>query len=265
MDKKSKLKGYKVHSLERGLDLIEILAEANGSLSLSEISKLSDFNPSTAHRILNSLKGRGYVRQNRNSNNYCLSFKLIGLASKIGWRKLLRDEAHLILADLAEKTKQTAYLIVLDGDEALCLDRIDGNPHITIATLEIGGHMPMNMGAGPRVLMAYLSKEEQDRVIENKGLVAWTADTITNPLSLKKNLGKIKKDGYAFSDQDVTEGVAALGCPVYDYSDKVIAALSIAGVSSSYHEKQLPFLIDSVRQAADDLGRKITNKSDKET
>lgn len=254
-------KNYKVHSLERGLELIELLSETSVPISLTEISNKANFNLSTSHRILDSLKSRGYVRQDPETNNYCLSLKLIELANKVGWQRLFREEARPIVKELAEKTRQTSYIIVLDNDEALCLERIDGNPHIRLAVLEIGGRMPMNLGAGPRLLMAFLTEEDQNRIIKKKGLVAWTTKSIANPLLLKKDLQDIREKGYSFSDQDVTEGVSAIGCPVKNLDNEVIAAITVAGISSYFTEKNFLFIVEEIRRAADSLSRKIISKS----
>jgi len=257
MGKTNNLKSYKVHSLERGLDLLELLADSAREMSLSELSKEANFNASTSHRILDALKSRNYVRQNPTTSAYSLTFKLFELSNKIGWKKALRLESIEILRQLADKAKDSAYLIVKDGDDALCLERIDGNPHIRVLALEKGSRMPLHMGAGPKAILAYLPETEIDRIIRVKGLEAWTANTITNPIQLKTDLNKIREVGYALSLQDVTVGVCAVGCPVRKIDGEVIAAVSIAGMASNYTEDKLPPLIEMVRSAAQSLSDQI--------
>jgi DNA-binding IclR family transcriptional regulator len=113
------------------------------------------------------------------------------------------------------------------------------------------------MGGGPKAIMAYLPETEVDRIIHVKGLEAWTANTITNPIQLKSDLNKIKEVGYALSLQDVTVGVCAIGCPVRKIDGDVVAAISIAGMTSNYTEENLPPLIDMVRSAAQSLSDRI--------
>lgn len=257
MEKTNNSKKYKVHSLERGLDLLELLAYSSREMSLSELSKEANFNASTSHRILDALKSRNYVRQNPTTSAYSLTFKLFELSNKIGWKKTLRLEALEILKQLAGIAEDSAYLIIKDGDDALCLERIDGNPYIRVLALEKGSRMPLHMGAGPRAILAYLPETEVDRIIGVKGLEAWTANTITNPIQLKTDLNKIREVGYALSLQDVTVGVCAIGCPVRKIDGEVIAAISIAGMASNYTEEKLPPLIDMVRSAAQSLSDRI--------
>jgi len=227
-------KPYKVHSLERGLDLIEILADGVPEKSLTELSQKAGFNLSTTHRILNALKSRGYVEQNPETSKYKLTFKFFEIGNIVVRHLNLREEAIPILTDLAEKTGESKVLF-----------------------LQVGGRMPLHVGAGPRVLLAYLPDEEVDRIIKSKGLPAWTKKSITDPCKLKENLKKIREQGYALSFEDATEDVAALGCPVRNWRGEVCAAISIAGISSHFTEDKLPRLIKIVKDAAYELSRRL--------
>lgn len=246
-------KPYQVHSLERGLDLIEILADASREMSLSELSKTAGFTPSTSHRILNALKTRGYVKQSQDNLTYRLTHKIFELANKIGFDNHLREMALPIIRNLAQESRDTAFLIVRDGDEAFCLERIDGNPNIRIATLQKGGRMPLHMGGGPRALLAFEDTSELEHIIQRKGLEARTAKTITNPIVLKEDLRQVREQGYAISMQDVDDGVAALGCPVLDNEGRVVAALSIAGLASAYIGDALQAKINLVKSSAQEM------------
>jgi len=250
-------KPYKVHSLERGLDLIEILAYGVPEKSLTELSQKAGFSLSTTHRILNALKSRGYVEQNPETLKYKLTFKFFEIGNIVVRHLNLREEAIPILTSLAEKTGETAYLIILDKDKALCLERIDGHHYVQVLFLKVGERMPLNIGAGPRVLLAYLPDEEIDRIIKEEGLACWTEKSITDPEKLKEDLRKIRKQGYALSFEDVTEGAAALGAPVRNWEGKVIAAISISGLSSHFAEEKLPPLIDAVKSAAEKLSQRL--------
>jgi len=253
----SSSKPYKVHSLERGLDLIEILADGAPEKSLTELSQKAGFNLSTTHRILSALKSRGYVEQNPKTLKYKLTFKFFEIGNIVVRHLNLREEAIPILTDLAEKTGESAYLIILDNDEALCLERIDGRHYIQVLFLKVGGRMPLNIGAGPRVLLAHLPDKEIERIIKEKGLARWTKNSITDPDTLKEDLKKIREQGYALSFEDVTEGAAALGCPVRNWEGKVVAAVSISGLSSHFAEENLPPLIDTVKSAAEKLSQRL--------
>ena len=110
----------------------------------------------------------------------------------------VREEALPVLNKLARQTGESVYLIILDNDEALCLEKVDGHHLMKVLFLQIGGRMPLHIGAEPeKVLLASLPDEEVDRIIKIKGLVAMTQETITNPYVLKEELKKIRAQGYA--------------------------------------------------------------------
>jgi len=250
-------KKYRVHSLERGLDLIELLAKAPLEKSLKDLSLEAGFNISTAHRILDALKARGYVRQDETNSRYKLTLKLFELGNRVVEKLNLREEAVPVLRDLADKTGESAYLIIRDEHEALCLERIDGYHYVKILALKAGGRMPLHLGAGPRLLLAYLPEEEVERVIERKGLSAWTQRSITDPAKLKRGLRRIRKEGYALSMDDVVEGAAALACPVRNWNGDVVAVISISGLSSHFKKDKLSELIAIVKNAADQLSGRL--------
>ena len=172
----------------------------------------------------------------------------------------LRKEAVPILTNLANETEQTAYLIVLDRDEAFCLERVDARQCVNIMFLEVDLSMPLHIGAGPRVLLAHLPEKEIDRIIKDKGLPAWTKKSITDLSLLKEDLKTIRSQGYAVSYEDVTEGIAALGCPVRNSKNEVVAAISIAGPVSNHSEENFPNLINAVRNAASELTQRIVSE-----
>ena len=259
-EKKTTLK-YKVHSLERGLELLELLALGAKEKTLTELCRESGFTTGTAHRILDALEHRGYLMRNPSTLRYRPSFKLAELARASSWQKDLQDVSMPILDEIAYHLKETTYLIIIDNDEAYCLDRTDGNTSVRILTLEIGARMALHLGAAPRVLMAYLPTNEIDRIIREKGLESATPYTITNPLMLKQELRTIREQGYSVSFHDVTEGVAAVGSPVRNWQGKVIAAVSIAGLASSnnFKKESIPLLVETIKNASDKISEILSS------
>ena len=85
-----------------------------------------------------------------------MTFKFFEIGNVIVRRLNFRQEAVPVLTDLAEKTGESAHLIILDHDEALCIERIEGHHHIRVLFLQTGSRMPLHVGAGPRVLLAHL-------------------------------------------------------------------------------------------------------------
>jgi IclR family transcriptional regulator, KDG regulon repressor len=257
MNRRNPTKNYSVHSLERGLDLIELLTDKETEVSLTEISQEIGFSKTTTHRILKALKSRGYMQQDPVTLNWKPSYKLFEIGNKVVRSLNIRKEAIPVLTKLANETGETAYLMIRDKDEALCLERIDGFQNVRILYLQVGGRVALHVGAGPRTLLAHLPEEEIDRIIQVKGLPRWTPKSITHPGLLKRNLRKIRENGYALSFEDVTEGASAVGCPVRDWMNEVVAAISISGFANHFNRNTLPHLISITKAGALELSRRL--------
>lgn len=254
---KSSEKRYQVQSLEKGLDILEIFGDVPPEKSLTEISQLTRFNLTTTHRIINALLARGYIRRNPSNLKFKLGFKSFELGENAKRNLSFLEEATPVLKSLADKTGETAYLMIIDNDQALYLERIEGFHQIKVIGLHTGGRIPLHVGAGPKMLLSSLPAEEIDRIIKKKGLPARTRFTITSPRALKKELKKIREQGYSISMEDFIENAAAVGCPIKNWEGKVVAAISIAGIINHFKGENLEKLIQITREAAEELSKRL--------
>lgn len=252
-----------VRSIERALDLLEALKDKIPEKGVTELSSQLDLSPTTAYRLLSTLKDRGYVEKDPKTSKYRLGIGAFELGSAVTRRMSIREEARPILTDLAKETGDSAYLIVQYEDEALCLEKIDGESYLRVLFLLVGGRMPLHIGAGPRVLLAYLPEREVDRIIATKGLARWTDKSITDACLLKQNLREIREQGYVLSLEDVTEGVAAIGCPVRDRTGEVVAAISVGGAAIHFKSENIDRLVRLTRNAAKELSRRLGYRGSK--
>ena len=257
MINKKATKEYKVHSLERGFDLLEILAQNGFEKSLTEISSDAGFSQATTHRILSAMKSRGYVHQNPSNSKYRLTLKTFEVGSQVIQHLNLHEIALPILRDVASKTGESVFLVILEGDEALCIENINAYRNIQILFLRVGRRMPLHIGAAPKVILAHLSEKRVDEIIKNKAIETWTKKTITNPVDLKNELKRIRDQGYALSLGDVTEGAAAVGCPIINFAGEIVAAISISGIERHFTKKNLPAIIRILKNAAFKISREL--------
>ena len=259
VEKKKKASGGR--TLERGLDLLELLTQGEFEKSCTQLSKEAGFNIATTHRLLQVLVRRGYLRQNPDTSKYRLSLRLFEFGSVAVHQLNIREEALPILKDLAAETGDTAYLILLDNDEGLCLGRIDGHHYVRVLFLQIGGRMPLYIGGGPKVLLAYQSDDEIERYLNRVELRAWTPFTVIDPEEIKRDMKEIRQRGYALSMEDASRDVAAVGCPVRNSAGDVIAAVSVSGLASHYESSRLLGIASKVQAAANELSARIVDSS----
>ena len=118
-----------VQTIERASLILDILGTSPQGLSIGELSEKTGFPKGTTHRLLTSLAYFDYVRQDSMTKNYHLGFKLVELGNRLLSQRDIRTEAHPYLIELAERTKETVHMVILDRNEALYVDKVDASEH----------------------------------------------------------------------------------------------------------------------------------------
>jgi DNA-binding IclR family transcriptional regulator len=240
-----------VRSVDRALRILQAFTSDEQELSLSDLGRRLELSPSTMFRLLGALQRQGFVEQNETSGKYRLGLALFKLGSLVQQGMDLRKQSDISLRRLMRKTSETSYLCVMDGDEALCIDRVEGAQQVRVLALDVGGRLPLNCGGAPRVLLAFMSDEQTETYLKRRAFARLTPHSLTQSDQLWQDIQQTRKQGYTFSVEDVIEGVAAIGAPIRDHSHQVIGAISIAGLLQHFDEDNLEAFIQSVRQEAE--------------
>ena len=220
-----------VQTIERASFILDILGQSPQGISIKDLSDKIQLPKGTTHRLLSSLSYFGYVRQDSNTKNYFLGFKFVELGNLLLSQLDLRKEAEPFLRDLAERTKETVHLVILDQNEIVYLDKLETEPNtggLRMAS-RVGSRNPAHSCAVGKVLLADLPEEALERIITEKGLSKRTENTITHAGHLKEHLKLVKKQGYAVDDEENERGIRCVGAPVFNETGKTVAAVSISG------------------------------------
>ena len=220
-----------VQTIERTSLILDTLGQCPQGISIRYLSAKIKLPKGTTHRLLSSLSYYGYARQDLKTRNYFLGLKLMELGNLLLSQLDLRKEAEPFLRDLAERTKETVHMAFLDRDEIVYIDKveIDHNPSGLRMASRVGLRNPAHSCAMGKVLLSHFPEEEVDRVIEEKGLVKRTANTITDSKQLKEHLKLVRTQGYSIDDEENERGIRCVGAPIYNEACKAVAAISITG------------------------------------
>ncbi|KKM12405.1 hypothetical protein SY88_04515 [Clostridiales bacterium PH28_bin88] len=245
----------RIQSLQRALDILESMIEEN-EIGVTELGKKLGLPKGSVHRLLVTLEDRGYVQQNIETGKYRYGFKLLEIGG-IAFSKLeLRKAAAPILQDLVAKTNETVHLVVLDKDEVVYIDKLEGTETLRSHS-RIGKRAPMHCTGVGKALMAYLSKEDLDLVIQKRGLIRYTDNTITDALALQDELEKIREVNYSLDNEEHEIGIWCVAVPLWDYSGKVIAAMSTTVPCLRLTEERKARLIELTLQAGRELSKRL--------
>lgn len=245
-------------SFEKGLEVLSCFKHDSPSYTLNEFAAMLNMSKGTIHRILVTAEKCGFVEQDPETRRYRLGLKMFELGSVVEKRMDLRSESLPVLKKLSEITGQTSYILIKSGYEAVGIERVEGHNYLRMLFLEVGKRMPLNLGGGPKVLLAYMSDKEVEDFIENAPMEAWTDNTIVEREKLWDEVQKIRETGISLSMEDVTVGAAAVGAPIRNTYGEVIAAVSIAGAKVYYEEEeQLQKFIQATGDAAAEISKRL--------
>jgi|Deesub1362A_J573_1020465.scaffolds.fasta_scaffold00055_108 DNA-binding IclR family transcriptional regulator len=220
-----------VQALERASAILDALEQAPQGMSVKELSRKLDLPKGTTHRLLNSLAYLGFVRQDTESRNYFLGFRLVELGHRLLAQLDVRNEARPLLVELAESTGETVHLVVMDRNEVVYVDKVESDHRIETLRMasRIGLRNPAHSSAVGKVLLAHMQESRLHALIQETGLPARTSRTITDPRKLKEQLRLIRLQGYAVDDEENERGIRCVAAPIYDNGGKAVAAISISG------------------------------------
>ena len=217
-----------VQVLDRSLDLVELLATSESGMSIAELSAKTGLPKSTVHRILSSYTERHYVEKNEETSIYFLGHKFVELASIYLNKIVLKTEAAPIMHEVATRFNATSYLGVLENNEVMYLERAEQFNSLRLYT-QIGKREPIYCTALGKVLMASLPNAEFEHIAKHLTYKPYTSSSVTTYEDFVKEVDLARRNGYATDRGEHTEGSSCLAVPIYDYTRKVMAALSISG------------------------------------
>jgi DNA-binding IclR family transcriptional regulator len=239
--------------LQRGFAIIRALADAPGEgLRLTEIATQVGLAQATAHRILRSLAVEGMVEQPEGSKSYRLSVEFFSLAARAGGRhSTLKALCRPALLRLSGMLKDTVFLLVRAGVDAICLDRVDGPLPIRSYTGDIGGRVPLGVGQAGLLMLAFMPEAEREEVIR------FNVPRLHNlayfdEIYLRAKVEKTLALGYAATNQGEgpISGMAGVSVPIFDQQGTAVAAISIGTLAERVNEERLPQIVKALGKEA---------------
>ena len=215
-----------VQSVERALDLLEILAELGGDAGLSELSEQSGLPLPTIHRLMRTLVARGYARR-LPSRRYALGARVMGLGDAAG--RQLGAGARRHLARVARELGETANLAMLDGDMAVYVAQAASSHSMRMFT-EVGRRVHLHSTGVGKALLGERPDAAVREIASRAGLEPATDRTITDVDALVAAVGEIRERGYAVDDGEQEIGVRCFAVPVPDAPS--LTAISVSGPGS---------------------------------
>ncbi|HLO27162.1 MAG TPA: IclR family transcriptional regulator [Geobacteraceae bacterium] len=235
---------YAVLTVEKALDLLEILAEEPADATLPILADRVGVSRNKAFRLLATLELRGLVEREEWSGSYRLGIPAVELAQRFLKGARLIRHAHPVMEGLARKHDEAVYMTVLRGDEVLFLDMVDCGRQVKAAPL-VGKRFPFFTNASGKAIKALESRD----AARKPGKKRKNGESVPDFIELETELNAIREKGVAIDSEGLGEGVISVAVAVRDYAGKVIGALTMLGpsfrmVSSRLENEIIPSLME---------------------
>lgn len=229
--------------------ILEFIGSA-GSVSPAQIARILGLTRSNVHRLLATLNELGYVEEGIH-NTYNLTFRLFELGNTAPFRKMIIDASRPSMLRLAQLTGMTINNAVLYQNEVLYVDKVEANAHLKLDR-SIGSTDPVHCTSLGKVLLAFQDESVRESILKEIELTPSTPNTITDKERFRRELEKVRSEGYALDNRELSMDLNCIAVPVFDPDNAVCSALSVSGPSDRFTpedaEKVLPDLLATGRE-----------------
>lgn len=213
--------------VSKSMAILNAIGQA-GAISVKELAERTGEPASSLYRLLSSLEAIGWVEPASKPRQVRLGVEFLRLGARLEAQLDVRKQAVPQLERLRQLSGETAFLCIRRGLEAVCIERVEGLD-VQIHTLSLGESMPLGEGVGPRAILAFEANDVVDSYFQN--FPAPTSAIAPSAEDLRVLLEETARDGVAVATSEWANGIGGVGAPIFDHRGRVVAALSIGGLS----------------------------------
>ncbi len=236
-------------SIDRAFAILEYLDGSRRGRNVSELSRKLGIPKSTTHVIVLMLRRLGYLTLDERNRSYSLGLKAYGLGRGLMKSFSLPEKALGPMQWLVERTSCTSQMAALAEDQAMYIQKVEG-PGLIQFDSYIGKRTNLHCTGVGKVLLAYAPEDKQEHLLNRRSFARYTSKTITSPQALRKELRKVRQQGYAIDYEEEELEVGCLAAPVFNQSGEFMAALAIAGTINHIRGEGIEQLAGYVIRAA---------------
>lgn len=244
-----------VQALDRGLQLLSLLSREN-RISLSTLAMQAGMPPSTAHRLLMTLQNQRFAEFDERTQEWMIGVEAFRVGSGFLKRINLIEASRDVMHRLMSETGETANLAIADNGDVVFVTQVETNNPIR-AFFRPGTRSPMHASGAGKALLAQLSTDELESLLQKKGLPEFTPRTLTHPGDLMADLELCRARGWSFDDEERYAGMRCIAAPVFNAHGEAVAGISVSGPSARFTDDSISRLSSAVRRAAADLGQNL--------
>jgi DNA-binding IclR family transcriptional regulator len=244
-----------VPALDRGLRILDLLADRREPMRVSEIASLLDIPRSAAYELIHTLLQHQAVQQHENGD-IGLGPKLLMLGTVYGQSLDFSRVAQEIARDVMMECDETVQVGVLEGRHVLYVAKADSRRLVRLVST-VGARLPAHCTALGKVLLALLPREELQARLQGITLERMTEQSLGDMKALLEQLDTVREQGYASEQSESNEDVGCVAAPVWDEAGRNVAAISISVPLSRLDGARREMLRDAVMRGAERFSTRL--------
>lgn len=247
-----------IQALDRAFLILDVMAEAGGEAKLTEIAASAGLNVSTCHHLISTLYNWGYVARGVNSRSYVLGSRILHLSAACLRQVDLPRRAESFVARLNDQTRETVQLAIMQDTNLVHVLRREARHAVRVDGTLGGKSNAAHATATGKAILAWLPPTELDRIVADKGLTAFTPNTITDIEKLKEELRLTRRNGFAIDREEFQLGVMCLGAAIRDHAGAVVGSIGVSSpafrATPEYFDQVKVHLVAAVDELSTELG-----------
>jgi IclR family acetate operon transcriptional repressor len=240
-----------LQTADRALLVLQLFASPGEALTVTAIAERLELNRSTASRLVGTLVARGFLERSAPNDLVRLGPELARLGRVALAGRELVSVAKPLMDRLAARTGETVTLGVPAGDQVLNAAQSDGR-HFVSSGRWVGVHAPPHCCSDGKVLLAFGALEMPSGPLTRLG-----SNTITDHRSLAREIGRVRRHGFATVDSEMEDGLVGVAVPIREGSDTCVAALCVSGPTYRLSRDVVAGFLPTCRQTAAEIERAL--------
>ena len=233
-----------VEAIERAIQILDAFSVDRPELGVAEITRALGLKRSTVHRALATMEAGGLLRQLSSSQKYTLGSKIFKLAHVAQSQLSLATVALTPMRELRDRFNETVALHVLEGRIRMVIQQVESTHDLRRIYHEMGKPLPLYAGS-------------PGKVIEETGLQPLTDQTTVDAAKLMQELESIRRQGYAASIGERSDGISSISCAVKNHEGRVVAAINISGPAERFTRAKALECFPALKNATLSVSREL--------
>lgn len=241
-------------TIEKAMRVLDLFSLECPEWGVSEVARALRLPKSTVSELMSDLAKQRLLSRAAVKGRYRLGWRLFELSQTLLDTTAFRIEARRVMEELSRCWKETMHLAVLDGAQAVYIEKLQPTPAVKIQITRAGARLPAHSSGVGKVLLAHSEWECAVERLEDQGMPALTPNTVTTLDALADEFERVREQGYAYDYEETSVGLCCVSAPIYGPEGRVVASVSFSVPAFRFHPKKSEYtaaILDAARRISE--------------